>query len=281
MYSWKHILRPSVLNGEKLKEVGNPFSLLHGIHESAILGFLDIQVWLSGFAYLGLLVSLYSYSLFLYVHFFWDYTHASCLYRPTIINGLGYSGVQAQLRTGKQSVLFQVCSFWMRMCRSIVPPYVPAVFLTGTSPFGTPSLGLNLDSPGGLLLWSYQITRSSHLDLFATYYHRWTSVYLGYIFECSASGIGYIIAITAADNTTRYIAVFFMAAGMWATACFRVNHWRIECSLTSYPAAPCILWAFTSGCKCLALCAFCPGLSYPITAGVITRRPQQRPCSSQ
>ena len=110
MHSWKHILRTSVLNGEKLKEVGNPFSLLHGIHESGTLGFLDIQVWLSGFAYLGLLVSLYSYSLFLYVHFLWDYTHASCLYRPTIINGLGYSGVQAQLRTGKQSVLFQVAA---------------------------------------------------------------------------------------------------------------------------------------------------------------------------
>jgi len=40
----------------------------------------------------------------------------------------------------------------MRMCHSIVPPYVPAVFLTGTSPSGTPSLGLNFDSPGGLLL---------------------------------------------------------------------------------------------------------------------------------
>lgn len=29
------------------------------------LGFLDIQVWLTGFAYFGDVVSLYSYSLFL------------------------------------------------------------------------------------------------------------------------------------------------------------------------------------------------------------------------
>ncbi|KAL0949960.1 hypothetical protein HGRIS_009980 [Hohenbuehelia grisea] len=57
-------------------------------------GCLDIQTWLTGFAYFGLIVSLYSYSLFL----------------PTIVSGLGYSGGQAQLHT--------------------VPPYVPAVVLT-------------------------------------------------------------------------------------------------------------------------------------------------------
>ena len=245
MHSWKHILRTSLLNGEKWKEVGSPSSLLHGIHEHTTSGFLDIQVWLTAFAYLGLSVGLYSYSLFLYVCFPRDCTHATYFYRPTIINGLGYSGVQAQLRTGKQSVLSQVRSFWLAMCHSIVPPYVPAVFLTRTSPFGTVSLGLNPDSGGGLPLWSYQITRSPHLDLCAAYYHRWTSTYLGYISECSASGIGYIIAITATDNTTRYIAVFFMAAGRWATACFRVNRWS-WCSVSSYPSAPCILWACTS-----------------------------------
>ncbi|PAV20477.1 MFS general substrate transporter [Pyrrhoderma noxium] len=59
-----------------------------------IRGCTDVQTWLTGFAYLGLIVSLYSYSLFL----------------PTIITGLGYSGGEAQLRT--------------------VPPYVPAVILT-------------------------------------------------------------------------------------------------------------------------------------------------------
>jgi len=57
-------------------------------------GVLDIQVWLTGFAYFGFIVSLYSYSLFL----------------PTIVAGLGYSGGAAQLHT--------------------VPPYVPAVVLT-------------------------------------------------------------------------------------------------------------------------------------------------------
>jgi len=48
-----------------------------------IRGLVDIQAWLTGFAYLGLLVSLYSYSLFL----------------PTIVSGLGYAGGFAQLHT--------------------------------------------------------------------------------------------------------------------------------------------------------------------------------------
>lgn len=32
-----------------------------------ILGLRDIQVWLSAFSYMGIIVSLYSFSLFLYV----------------------------------------------------------------------------------------------------------------------------------------------------------------------------------------------------------------------
>jgi len=59
-----------------------------------VRGLTDVQTWLTGIAYLGLIVSLYSYSLFL----------------PTIVSGLGFSGGQAQLHT--------------------VPPYVPAVVLT-------------------------------------------------------------------------------------------------------------------------------------------------------
>lgn len=36
-----------------------------GAHEGApLLGCLDIQVWLTAFAYMGIIVSLYSYSLF-------------------------------------------------------------------------------------------------------------------------------------------------------------------------------------------------------------------------
>ncbi|KAA1466484.1 MFS transporter [Dentipellis sp. KUC8613] len=57
-------------------------------------GVTDIQTWLTGIAYLGLIVSLYSYSLFL----------------PTIVAELGFSGGKAQLHT--------------------VPPYVPATVLT-------------------------------------------------------------------------------------------------------------------------------------------------------
>lgn len=118
-----------------------------------VRGSLDIQVWLSGIAYLGLCVSLYSYSLFL----------------PTIISGLGYSGAQAQLHT--------------------VPPYVPAVFLT--------------------------VVVAYLADLL-----KWRGPFI--LICLPLAIIGYIIAVVATDNTTRYIAVFFMAAGV-------------------YPSGPCIL----------------------------------------
>ncbi|VDB90095.1 unnamed protein product [Peniophora sp. CBMAI 1063] len=59
-----------------------------------VRGLIDIQTWLTAIAYLGMIVGLYSFSLFL----------------PTIVAGLGYSGGQAQLHT--------------------VPPYIPAVVLT-------------------------------------------------------------------------------------------------------------------------------------------------------
>ncbi|KAK7061707.1 MFS general substrate transporter [Favolaschia claudopus] len=59
-----------------------------------IRGLTDFQTWCTGVAYGGLIVSLYSFSLFL----------------PTIVAGLGYSGKDAQLHT--------------------VPPYVPATVLT-------------------------------------------------------------------------------------------------------------------------------------------------------
>ncbi|KZT12578.1 MFS general substrate transporter [Laetiporus sulphureus 93-53] len=59
-----------------------------------IRGVKEPQVWMSSMSYLGIAVSVDSFSLFL----------------PTIISGLGYSGGAAQLHT--------------------VPPYVPAVALT-------------------------------------------------------------------------------------------------------------------------------------------------------
>ncbi|CAK5275558.1 unnamed protein product [Mycena citricolor] len=59
-----------------------------------VRGLTDFQTWVTGIAYLGLIVSLYSFSLFL----------------PTIVAGLNYTGKSAQLHT--------------------VPPYVPATVLT-------------------------------------------------------------------------------------------------------------------------------------------------------
>jgi hypothetical protein len=49
-----------------------------------IRGLTDVQAWLTGLGYLGLIVCLYSFSLFL----------------PTIVAGLGYTGTTAQLHTG-------------------------------------------------------------------------------------------------------------------------------------------------------------------------------------
>jgi MFS family permease len=57
-------------------------------------GFLDIQTWLLGLAFTGMVTGLYSFSFFF----------------PTIVAGLGYSGTQAQLHT--------------------VPPFAIAVVLT-------------------------------------------------------------------------------------------------------------------------------------------------------
>ncbi|KAF4574635.1 hypothetical protein EYR36_005983 [Pleurotus pulmonarius] len=76
------------------KEVFNTHQAEEFEWREVMRGVTDIQTWCTGLAYFGLIVSLYSYSLFL----------------PTIVAGLGYSGGQAQLHT--------------------VPPYVPAVVLT-------------------------------------------------------------------------------------------------------------------------------------------------------
>ncbi|KAF8812453.1 MFS general substrate transporter [Phlegmacium glaucopus] len=118
-----------------------------------VRGIFDIQTWLTGFAYFGLIVSLYSFSLFL----------------PTIVAGLGYKGSQAQLHT--------------------VPPYVPATVLT--------------------VVVAYLSDR-----------FKWRGPFI--LICLPFAIIGYALAITADNNRTRYIAVFFMAAGV-------------------YPSAPCIL----------------------------------------
>ncbi|OCH90976.1 MFS general substrate transporter [Obba rivulosa] len=59
-----------------------------------VRGILEPQVWMTAISYLGIIVSLYSFSLFL----------------PAIVTGLGHTGEDAQIHT--------------------VPPYVPAIVLT-------------------------------------------------------------------------------------------------------------------------------------------------------
>ncbi|KAI0080891.1 MFS general substrate transporter [Panus rudis PR-1116 ss-1] len=116
-------------------------------------GARDPQMWFVAFSYMGIITSIYSFSLFL----------------PTIITGLGYSGGSAQLHT--------------------VPPYVPAVVLT--------------------------VVVSVLADKL-----KWRGPFI--LIMLPVSMVGYILAIVATNNTQRYIAVFFIAAGI-------------------YPCAPCAL----------------------------------------
>ncbi|THH28468.1 hypothetical protein EUX98_g5715 [Antrodiella citrinella] len=69
---------------------GNPDTSVNAQAEDEALewrevvrGIKDVQVWLTGFSYMGVLVSMHSYAYFL----------------PTIVTGLGYSGEVAQIHT--------------------------------------------------------------------------------------------------------------------------------------------------------------------------------------
>ncbi|KAF6762630.1 MFS general substrate transporter [Ephemerocybe angulata] len=130
-------------------------------------GITDIQTWLTGIAYFGLVVGLYSYSLFL----------------PTIIAGLGYSGIQAQLRT--------------------VPPYVPAAVMTGLFFFGS--------EPETYLIYTRTVVVAIYSDRL-----KWRGPFI--LMCLPFSIIGYIIAITATTNKARYVAVFFMSVGVYPSA---------------------------------------------------------------
>ncbi|KAK7695994.1 hypothetical protein QCA50_000634 [Cerrena zonata] len=137
-----------------------------------IRGARDIQVWLSALSYLGIIVSLYSFSLFL----------------PTIVQGLGYSGGQAQLHTG-QSHEKDLKTLLNLVGLFLVPPYVPAAVLTVLVSIGADKL-------------------------------KWRGPFI--LLFLPLTMVGYIVAIVAKDNTTRYAAVFLIAAGI-------------------YPCGPCIL----------------------------------------
>ena len=79
-------------------------------YSNNIIGLFDIQAWLTGLATLGLLVGLYSYSLFLFVSDInWSLYLFNVFCSPTIVAGLGYTGSEAQLHTGWfQSSFFSI-----------------------------------------------------------------------------------------------------------------------------------------------------------------------------
>ncbi|CAL1700967.1 unnamed protein product [Somion occarium] len=95
-----HASRDMEKDGKLSVELSQPkLETIHQEHEvfewgEVKRGLSDVQVWLLTLTYMGVVVSLYSFSLFL----------------PTIVAGLGYRGGAAQLHT--------------------VPPYVPAMVLT-------------------------------------------------------------------------------------------------------------------------------------------------------
>jgi hypothetical protein len=117
--------------GEVIRGRQHPYRFIQKVTFRHI-GFSDIQTWLTGMAYCGLVVSLYSYSLFLWVllcFFSIDIGVLRFCISPTIVAGLGYSGGAAQLHTG---CIFEfLTSLFHSSLIFIVPPYVPAVVLTG------------------------------------------------------------------------------------------------------------------------------------------------------
>lgn len=65
------------------------------------IAFKDPQVWMTAISYMGIIISLYSFSLFLYVRKTLFYTSLLTMpFRPSIVTGLGFSGEAAQLHTG-------------------------------------------------------------------------------------------------------------------------------------------------------------------------------------
>lgn len=151
-----------------------------------IRGCVDPQLWMTGIAYFGILVSLYSYSLFLYVTVYcpdvgW-LTRLVC--SPTIVSGLGYEAAEAQLHS--------------------VPPYVPAAVMTGM-------LDICLNGPS--------ITKSCLVVVAILSDHfKWRGPFILIFLPISIAG--YILAIAATTDNARYAAVFLMATGVYDVLIF-------------------------------------------------------------
>ncbi|KAH8924924.1 MFS general substrate transporter [Atractiella rhizophila] len=144
-------------------------------------GIFDVQTWLTGLSYLGLCMSLYSFSLFL----------------PTIIANLGYSGPHAQLMT--------------------VPPYVRIFFQVSAfnklSRFQQ-SVSLSFRVIIGQLLSVHAVLTVVVAFLADKYKARGPFMMVLY----PICAIGYIISLAAKTNTGRYVGTFFIAAGIYPSA---------------------------------------------------------------
>lgn len=150
-------------------------------------GIFDIQTWLTALAYMAVLISLYSYSLFLCVicglvgdRGAWTDALPYSRCRPTIIQGLGYSGTRTQIFT--------------------VPPYIPAAFLTVIVAYLSDRYKRRMVF--ALVLLVPSIIGKLNLTVRSTTFLIWVLT-------------GYIVAITAKTNSVRYGAVFLMAAGVY------------------------------------------------------------------
>ena len=106
-FEWREVIRGTVSSLLKLTSILTTTS-----------GFKDPQVWMTSLSYLGIIVSLYSFSLFLWVSILYVCEPCTEAYacRPTIVAGLGYSGGQAQLHTGTPTCIASSAPYVMTAC---------------------------------------------------------------------------------------------------------------------------------------------------------------------
>jgi len=210
------------LNGGRSSEVSRSLHYVMKV-SSKYAGIVDIQTWLTGFAYFGLIVSLYSYSLFLYVFSIFSLPMAtadhslkalpSCLVSVTLVPLLSFIQARQDHQSrylGEKTYSIFLYSTPIRSCScshrcvSGVPNMLYCV-----------EPDLEVCSRGRYLERSAEMARSFHLDMSSLGNHRYDSLSFD---SCGclywSPHIGYILAITAENNTTRYVAVFFMAAGV-------------------------------------------------------------------
>ena len=133
--------------------------------------------------------------------------------------GLGYTGSKAQLHTGWFHA-FSPCSIQFKYPLQSRLTSQLLFLLVGISSWAVKLLRFDMPvyiyhySFCSILEWPIQMARPFHLDLSSLRCHWWVPD-ISTVNHCETIYTGYVLAITADNNLTRYIAVFFMAAGVF------------------------------------------------------------------